>query len=73
MLGYNDKSNQVESVPTTYFFQRDNEGVARQPASQQRHAAITTERNEMHVTSLLVSLQSPWHGDKITCSCKLPL
>ena len=34
VLGHNDKSNQIESVPTTYPFQRDNECVARQPASR---------------------------------------
>jgi hypothetical protein len=64
MIGHNDKSNQVESVPTAYSLQRDNERVARQPASKQRHTAITTERNEVNVTSLLVSFQSPGHENE---------
>jgi len=66
VLGHNHKSGQVESVPTTYSFQRDNECVACSLASQQRRAAITTERNEMNVTSLLVSPKSPWHEVEIT-------
>jgi hypothetical protein len=70
---HNDKSNQIESVPTTYSFQRDNECVARPLASQQWHAAMTAERNEVNVTSLLVSRQSPRHGDESSCSCKVPL
>src|SRR5579864_2352790 len=71
VLGHHDKSSQVESVPTAYSFQGSDECVARRPASQQRHAAITTERNEMKVTSLLVSFQSPWHEVEITSWCQV--
>jgi hypothetical protein len=71
VLGHNDKSSQVESVPTTYSFQRDNESVARQTASKQRRAAVTTERNEMKVTSLLISLKSPGHEIEITSWCQV--
>src|SRR5579864_1254622 len=71
VLGHHDKSSQVESVPTTYSFQGDNECVARRPASEQRRAAVTTERDEMKVTSLLESLQSPWHEIDVTSWCQV--
>ena len=54
-------------------FQRCYKRVARLWVGQQRSPAITTEGNEMYVTCLLISLQSPRHGNEITSLCEIPL
>jgi hypothetical protein len=56
VFGHDDKSCYIEPVPAAYSFQHDNECVSRLCAFQQWSAAMTTERNEMNVTRLLVSL-----------------
>jgi hypothetical protein len=73
VFGHDDESGHVEPVPAAYFFQRHNKGVADVRGSQRWRAVITTGGNEMDVTRLLISLQSPRHGDEITFLWELSL
>src|SRR5580692_12888410 len=65
VIGHDHESSHVEPIPAANSFQHDNKCVARLRLGEQRAAAITTERNEMNISSLLVSLQSPGHGARL--------
>jgi hypothetical protein len=65
MLGHDDVANHIEPVPTAGLLEGFEEDVALLRCVQKRCALVATEGEEVQVSGLLRSLQSPRHGQRV--------
>src|SRR5579864_7303128 len=65
VLGHYDVPHDVETVPAPCLFQGADHCIPRTGSVKQRSPMVTTERDEVEITCLLVSFQTPGHMGRI--------
>ena|ERR1035441_656261 len=65
VLGHDDVSRDVETIPAAHLFQSLLEDATSLRAREQRCAAVTTKGDEVEVSGLLEAMESAGHFAKV--------
>src|SRR5260370_25288201 len=73
MLGHDYVSDQPEAIPAAHDFKCPHKHVARLRVGEEWVAVIATESYKMELAGLLIALQSPGHGGRLSWSVVVSL